>query len=237
MPDAVVIVATVRALKMHGGKEKSEVGQPDVEALRQGLPNLAKHIENISRTFNLPTVVAINRFPTDTDQELELVRTFCAEQEIAVVLSDVWSKGGEGAVDLAHEVVRLADHPVQPYRSLYDVSSPIPEKIRTIVQKIYGGDGVVFTDTALGNIARLERLGLDKVPVCMAKTQYSLSDDAKKLARPKGFTVKVRDIKLSAGAGFVVVLSGTIMTMPGLPKIPAAEHMDMSADGSLSGIF
>lgn len=237
LPDAVVIVATVRALKMHGGKAQETVGEKDLAALENGLPNLAKHIENVTQAFGLPAVVAINHFPTDDPEELAMIRSYCDQVGVPAVLSEVWGKGGEGALDLASEVVRLSDHEMRPYAPLYDPEASIADKIGTIVTRVYGGDGVDFSPEAQASIKRLERLGLDKVPVCIAKTQYSLSDDPKKLARPEGFTVKVRDVKLSAGAGFAVVLSGKIMTMPGLPKVPAAENMDMASDGTLSGIF
>lgn len=237
MPDSVVIVATVRALKMHGGKPKDKVGEKDLAALKKGLPNLSKHIENITRVFGLPAVVAINHFPTDDPDEFDLVRKYCEEAGVPAVVSDVWNHGGDGALELAAEVVRLSAHDPLPYASLYDVGQSISNKIETIVNRIYGGTSVDFSPEALQSISRLEALGLTDVPVCIAKTQYSLSDDPKKLARPQVFTVKVRDVKLSAGAGFIVVLSGKIMTMPGLPKVPAAENMDLAFDGTLSGIF
>ncbi|AEC01501.1 formate--tetrahydrofolate ligase [Parasphaerochaeta coccoides] len=237
MPDAVVIVATVRALKMHGGASKENAGQKDIAALEKGMPNLARHMENITQVFGLPAVVAINHFPADAPEELNMVRSFCEDAGVPVVLSDVWGKGGDGALELASEVVRLSASPRRPYAPLYDAGARIKDKIAAIVTRVYGGQGVEYSEDAEASIARLEHLGLDKFPICIAKTQYSLSDDPKKLARPEGFTVKVRTVKLSAGAGFIVVLSGSIMTMPGLPKVPAAENMDIAPDGTLSGIF
>lgn len=235
-PDAVVIVATIRALKMHGGAAKETLAQEDLAALKGGLPNLGKHIENITGVYHLPAVVAINQFPTDSRAETDMVRAFCQTYGVPVVVDNAWAKGGEGAVDLANEVVRLADHPRLPARPLYDLNLPLSEKIRMIVTQVYGGEDVCFSDQANEEMDRLERLGLDKVPVCVAKTQYSLSDNPKLLARPTGFTVKIHDVKLSAGAQFVVAYSGKIMTMPGLPKVPAAEGIDVADDGTLSGV-
>jgi len=235
-PDAVVIVATIRALKMHGGAAKETLAQEDLAALKGGLPNLGKHIENITGVYHLPAVVAINQFPTDSGAETDMVRAFCQTYGVPVVVDNAWAKGGEGAVDLANEVVRLADHPRLPARPLYDLNLPLSEKIRMIVTQVYGGEDVCFSDQANEEMDRLERLGLDKVPVCVAKTQYSLSDNPKLLARPTGFTVKIHDVKLSAGAQFVVAYSGKIMTMPGLPKVPAAEGIDVADDGTLSGV-
>jgi len=236
-PSAVVIVATVRALKHHGGASKEELSTENLEALEKGIPNLLKHIENVTQKFGLPAVVAINRFPTDTEAELKLIEQKCKEYGTNVALSEVWAKGGEGGVELAKEVVRLIEEGQNNFRFIYSDDAPIKEKIETIVREIYGGDGVEFAPTALKEIARLEKYGFGNLPVCMAKTQYSLSDDPKKLGWPKGFKVSVRNVKVSAGAGFVVVLTGEIMTMPGLPKVPAAEKIDVDSTGKISGLF
>ncbi|MGE5614358.1 MAG: formate--tetrahydrofolate ligase [Bacillota bacterium] len=236
-PSAVVIVATVRALKHHGGVPKSELSRENLEALEKGIPNLLKHIENITVKFGLPAVVAINRFPTDTEAELKLVEEKCREHGANVVLSEVWAKGGEGGLDLAREVIRLIEEGKDSFRYIYDINVGIKEKIETIVREIYGGDGVDFAPSALKEISRLEALGFGNLPVCMAKTQYSLSDDQNKPGRPEKFKVSVRNVKVSAGAGFVVVLTGEIMTMPGLPKVPAAEKIDVDSMGKISGLF
>ena len=235
-PSAVVVVATVRALKMHGGLAKEELKEEDLQALEKGLPNLLRHVSNIKNVYSLPVVVAVNRFPTDTDAEIALVIQTCRELGVNTVLSDVWAKGGEGGEELAREVVRLCDEQ-HDFRFCYDEKAPIKEKIASIVTHIYGGKDVAYTPEAEAEIARLTELGFGQLPVCMAKTQYSFSDDAKKLGAPEGFTVTVRTVKVSAGAGFVVVLTGNILTMPGLPKVPAAENIDVTEDGRIVGLF
>ncbi len=234
-PDAVVIVATVRALKMHGGLSKQELTKVDMEALEKGIANLTKHIENIHK-FGLPTVVAINAFPTDTKEELDFVEAKCNELGAEVALSEVWAKGGEGGLALAAKVEE-AMNKKSDFKFIYDVNETIPAKIEAIAKEIYGADGVDFTAPAKKQLAEIEALGLDKMPVCMAKTQYSLSDDAAKLGRPEGFRITVRELRISAGAGFIVALTGNILTMPGLPKKPAAENMDITADGKITGLF
>ena len=234
-PDAVVIVATVRALKMHGGMAKTELTKVDMKALEAGLANLTKHIENIHK-FGLPAVVAINAFPTDTKEELEFVRTKCQELGAEVALSEVWAKGGEGGLELAQKVDE-AFRKKNDFRFIYDTEASVPQKIEAVAREIYGADGVDFTAAAKKNLQEIEELGFDKMPVCMAKTQYSLSDDAAKLGRPTGFRITVRELKISAGAGFIVALTGNILTMPGLPKHPAAENMDIDADGKITGLF
>jgi len=234
-PDAVVIVATVRALKMHGGLDKKELSKRDMQALEKGLANLTKHIENI-QAFGLPAVVAINRFPTDTEEELSFVRQACEKLGASVALSEVWAKGGEGGLELADKVVE-ATKKENHFHYIYDVEEGIPEKIEKIAKTIYGADGVDFTKAAQKQLAEIESLGLDKMPVCMAKTQYSLSDDPAKLGRPTGFRITVRELRVSAGAGFIVALTGNILTMPGLPKHPAAENMDIDANGKITGLF
>jgi formate--tetrahydrofolate ligase len=236
-PDAVVIVATVRALKMHGGAQKKELHIENLAALEKGLPNLLKHIENITLKFGLPAVVAINRFPTDTEAEMKLIEAKCQEYGANVALSEVWGDGGKGGLALAKEVIRLADYESDNFRFLYDTELPIRDKVETIVREVYGGDGVDFLPAAQKQMERLEQLGLGNLPICMAKTQYSLSDDALKLGRPKGFRVTVRNLKVSAGAGFIVALTGEIMTMPGLPKVPNAEKIDVDSSGKISGLF
>lgn len=236
-PSAVVIVATVRALKHHGGAPKSELGIENLEALEMGIPNLLKHIENITVKFGLPAVVAINRFPTDTENELKLVEEKCKEYGANVALSEVWAKGGEGGIKLAEEVVRLIEEGENNFKLTYKDEMTIKEKIESVVKEIYGGDGVDYTPAALKEIKKLEENGFGNLPVCFAKTQYSLSDDPKKLGWPKGFKVTVRNVKVSAGAGFIVVLTGEIMTMPGLPKVPAAEKIDIDSTGKISGLF
>ena len=234
-PSAVVVVATVRALKMHGGLAKEELKEEDLQALEKGLPNLLRHVSNIKNVYSLPVVVAVNRFPTDTDAEIALVIQKCRELGVNTVLSDVWAKGGEGGEELAREVVRLCDEE-NAFRFCYDEKAPIKEKIESIVTRIYGGKDVSYTPEAEAEIARLSELGFGRLPVCMAKTQYSFSDDAKKLGAPEGFTVTVRTVKVSAGAGFVVVLTGNILPMPGLPKVPAAENIDVTEDGKIVGL-
>ncbi len=235
-PSAVVIVATVRALKYNGGVPKAELGTENLEALEKGIPNLLKHVENITKVYKLPCVVAINRFPLDTEAELKLVEDKCHELGVNVALSEVWAKGGDGGIELAKEVVRLCGEP-NDFSFAYDLDATIEEKITAIVQKIYGGKDVIFTPNAAKQIAQLTALGYDKMPICMAKTQYSLTDDPTKLGAPTGFTVTVRSVKVSAGAGFLVALTGDIMTMPGLPKVPAAERIDVDETGKISGLF
>ncbi len=234
-PDAVVIVATVRALKMHGGMPKTELGNVDMAALEKGLANLTKHIENVHK-FGLPAVVAINAFPTDTKEELDFVEEKCNALGASVALSEVWAKGGEGGIDLANKVLEAMEKPAD-FHYMYDVEQSIPEKIEAIVKEIYGGDGVDFTAPAKKQLAEIEALGLDKVPVCMAKTQYSFSDDATKVGRPEGFRITVKELRIAAGAGFIVALTGNILTMPGLPKKPAAENMDIDVNGRITGLF
>ena len=235
-PSCVVLVATVRALKYNGGVPKAETGKENLEALEKGLPNLLQHVSNITTVYKLPCVVAINRFPQDTEAELKLVEDKCHELGVNVALSEVWAKGGEGGIALANEVVRLCETP-NDFSFAYDLDLSIKEKIETIVKRIYHGDGVTFTANAEKQIKTLTELGYDKMPICMAKTQYSFSDDQTKLGAPKGFTVTVRNVKVSAGAGFLVALTGEIMTMPGLPKVPAAERIDVDENGKISGLF
>ena len=235
-PSAVVIVATVKALKYNGGAAKTELGEENLEALERGLPNLLKHVENITQVFGLPCVVAINRFTQDTDAELELIRAKCAQLGVNVAMSEVWAKGGEGGLELAEEVLRLCRQPHQ-FQFAYELDRPIKEKIGDIVKKVYGGAAVTYSKAAEQSIAALERLGYGGLPICMAKTQYSLSDDPGKLGRPEGFTVSVSKVKVSAGAGFIVALTGDIMTMPGLPKVPAAERIDIDEHGKITGLF
>ena len=235
-PDAVVIVATVRALKMHGGVKKDELGEENLAALEAGLPNLMRHIENITRRFGLPAVVAINRFPLDTEGELALVEEKCREAGVNVALSEVWGKGGAGGEALAHEVVRLCEQE-SALRFTYALDDTIEAKLKAIVTEIYGGRGVAFAGTARRDMRRLTEMGYGGLPICMAKTQYSFTDDAKKLGAPEGFTVTVRQLKVSAGAGFIVALTGDIMTMPGLPKVPSAEKIDVDEKGNISGLF
>ena len=236
-PSAVVIVATIRALKMHGGVPKTELGTQNLEALEKGLPNLLRHVSNIKNVYRLPAVVAVNRFPTDTDAEVELIIRKCRELGVNVVLSTVWAEGGKGGEELAREVVRLCEEEKGDFTYSYESDLSIEEKIEAIVKKVYGGDGVTFLPQAKKQIAQLTALGYGSCPVCMAKTQYSFSDDPAKLGAPEGFTVTVRNVKISAGAGFVVALTGDIMTMPGLPKSPAAERIDVNEDGVISGLF
>ncbi|HPU58371.1 MAG TPA: formate--tetrahydrofolate ligase [Candidatus Avimonas sp.] len=235
-PDAVVIVATIRALKSHGGVEKSRLSEENLEALEKGLPNLIRHIENITVKFGLPAVVAINRFPSDTKAEIELVRRRCSEMGANVALSEVWAKGGEGGIELAKEVIRLTEQP-NNFRLLYGDDMPLKEKICTVAREIYGADGVDFAPAALKELDRITELGYGNLPVCIAKTQYSFSDNPALIGRPEGFKVSVKNVRLSAGAGFVVVLTGEIMTMPGLPKVPAAEKIDIDENGRISGLF
>ena len=235
-PSCVVIVATARALKYNGGVPKAETGNENLEALEKGLPNLLQHVENITQVYKLPCVVAINRFPTDTEAELKLIEDKCKELGVNVALSEVWAKGGEGAIDLAKEVVRLCEEP-NDFQYSYELDCSIKEKIETIAKRIYHADGVNFTANAEKQIKTLTELGYDKMPICMAKTQYSFSDDQTKLGAPRNFTITVRNVKVSAGAGFLVALTGEIMTMPGLPKVPAAERIDVDSNGKISGLF
>ena len=235
-PSCVVLVATVRALKYNGGVPKAETGLENLEALEKGLPNLLRHVENITQVYKLPCVVAINRFPQDTEAELKLVEEKCKALGVNVALSEVWGKGGEGGIELGKEVIRLCEQP-NDFTFSYDADAPIKDKIEAIVKKIYHGDGVTFTANAEKQIKTLTELGYDKMPICMAKTQYSFTDDQTKLGAPTGFTVTVRNVKVSAGAGFLVALTGEIMTMPGLPKVPAAERIDVDEDGKISGLF
>ena len=235
-PSAVVVVATVRALKHHGGAAKGELGTENLEALEKGLPNLLQHVENITGVYGLPAVVAINRFPTDTEAELKLVEDKCRELGVNVALSDVWGKGGEGGIALAEEVVRLCEAD-SDFRFAYDTELSIEEKIRAIAQKIYHADDISILPAAMKQLRQLEALGFGKLPICVAKTQYSFSDDQTLLGAPKGFTLTVRNLKVSAGAGFIVALTGDIMTMPGLPKRPAAEKIDVDSTGKISGLF
>ena len=236
-PDVVVIVATVRALKYNGGLAKKQLNEEDLEALEAGLPNLLKHIENITQVYKLPAVVAINRFPLDTDAELDLVRDKCRELGVNVVLSEVWSKGGQGGLDLAGEVLRLIENSDNNFEYCYDDSMTIKDKLDAIATKIYGADGVDYTPEASRQIKELEDLGFGNLPVCVAKTQYSLSDDQTRLGRPRDFRITVREASVSAGAGFVLVLTGSIMKMPGLPKEPAALRIDVDEKGRISGLF
>ncbi len=235
-PSAVVMVATVRALKMHGGLAKTELGNEDLAALERGIPNLLRHVSNITNVYKLPCVVAVNRFPTDTDAEIDLVIEKCRALGVNVVLSTVWADGGNGGTALAEEVVRLCEKP-NDFSFSYELDGTIEDKIAAIVRRVYGGDGVTFAPAAKKELAKLTELGYDKLPICMAKTQYSFSDDMTKLGAPEGFTVTVRNVKVSAGAGFIVALTGDIMTMPGLPKVPAAERIDVDENGKISGLF
>ena len=235
-PDAVIIVATIKALKYNGGVPKAEVQKENLEALEKGLPNLLKHVENITQVFGLPAVVALNKFAFDTDAEVALVTEKCKELGVNVKISDVWANGGKGGIELAEEVVRLCEQPSELHYA-YDLDMPIKDKINAIATKIYGADGVEYSAAASKEIANLEKLGFGNIPVCMAKTQYSLTDDQTKLGRPTGFKINIREITLSAGAGFVVAVTGAIMKMPGLPKVPAAEKIDVDSTGKISGLF
>ena len=236
-PSAVVLVATVRALKMHGGLAKGELGAENLDALEKGIPNLLRHLSNIKNVYKLPCVVAVNRFPTDTDAEIEFIIKKCRELGVNVVLSTVWAEGGKGGEALAREVVRLCEEETGDFTFAYELDGTIEDKIEALVKKIYGGDGINVLPAAKKQIAALSALGFDKVPVCMAKTQYSFSDDQTKLGAPAGFSVTVKNVRVSAGAGFVVALTGDIMTMPGLPKVPAAERIDVDGNGKISGLF
>ena len=234
-PDAIVLVATIRALKMNGGVAKADLGEANVDALKEGVVNLGKHIEN-ARKFGVEPVIALNDFVTDTDEERNFVLNWCEEQGVRVALTQVWEKGGEGGVELANKVLEAVEAG-NDFHHLYEDELPIADKIEKIVTEVYGGDGVILTDKAKKQIADIEANGWGNFPVCMAKTQYSLSDDPKKLGRPSGFNVTVREVIAKAGAGFVVALTGDIMTMPGLPKVPSANKMDVNADGSSTGLF
>lgn len=236
-PDAVVVVATVRALKMHGGMQKQDLANENIEALEKGVPNLLRHVSNVKNVYKLPCVVAINRFPTDTDKEIDFIIAKCKELGVNTVLSTVWADGGKGGEALAKEVVRLCEQEKGDFSFAYEDSDSISQKIEKVVRKVYGGDGISVTSTAQKQIANLEKLGFSNLPVCIAKTQYSFSDDASLLGAPEHFTVNVKNVKVSAGAGFIVVLTGEIMTMPGLPKSPAAERIDVTPDGKIIGLF
>ncbi|MDO5059225.1 MAG: formate--tetrahydrofolate ligase [Neisseria sp.] len=236
-PDAAVVVATVRALKYNGGVAREDLGAENLAALEDGLPNLLRHIANLKNVFGLPVVVALNRFVSDTDAELEMVQKACAEHGVEVSLAEVWGKGGAGGADLAHKVLAAIEQQPNNFAFAYDVEASVKDKIRTIAQRIYGADDVDFSAEALADIAALEKLGQDKLPICVAKTQYSFSDNAKLLGSPRGFNITVRSLTLSAGAGFIVAVCGAIMKMPGLPKVPAAERIDVDENGNISGLF
>lgn len=236
-PDAVVIVATVRALKYNGGVAKDQLDSENLEVLEKGIPNLLKHIENITKVYNLPAVVAINRFPLDTEAELKFIEEKCNELGVNVALSEVWAKGGEGGIDLANEVIKLIENGENNFRYCYEENMTIKEKLDAIAKNIYGADGVDYSSDAEKQIKEIEDLGFGKLPICVAKTQYSLSDDQSKLGRPTGFRINVRDLKISAGAGFIVALTGAIMKMPGLSKKPAAQRIDVDKTGKISGLF
>ena len=236
-PDAVVVVATVRALKMHGGLDKKELAVEDIGALERGIPNLLRHVSNIKNVYKLPCVVAVNRFPTDTDAEIDFIIAKCRELGVNTVLSTVWAEGGKGGEALAREVVRLCEEEKGDFTFAYEDELSIEEKIEAVVRKVYGGDGITVMPNAKKQIAQLEALGFSKCPVCIAKTQYSFSDDPTKLGAPEHFTVTVKNVKVSAGAGFIVVLTGDILTMPGLPKVPAAEKIDVDESGRITGLF
>lgn len=236
-PSAVVVVATIRALKMHGGLPKTQLATEDLDALKKGLPNLLRHVSNIKNVYKLPCVVAVNRFPTDTDAEIDEVIRECRALGVNTVLSTVWADGGKGGEDLAREVVRLCEEEKGDFTFSYEIDLPIEKKIEAVVKKVYGGDGVEFSTAAKKQIKRLEELGFGNLPVCIAKTQYSFSDNPTLLGAPTGFSVAVKNVKVSAGAGFIVVLTGDIMTMPGLPKSPAAERIDVDENGRITGLF
>ena len=235
-PDAVVIVATVRALKMHGGVDKKNLQEENVEALKKGFANLAKHIENM-RLFDVPVVVGINKFISDTDAEIKALRDLCADYGVEAALNNCWAEGGKGGVEMGEKVLKMLEQPKTPYKPIYDVNASIPEKLTAIVQKVYGGDGVVFEGNAKKQIQELESFGLDHMPICVAKTQYSLSDNPALLGAPKNFTVTVKDVRVCTGAGFIVCQTSNIMTMPGLPKVPAANRMDIDENGVITGLF
>ena len=235
-PSAVVIVATARALKHHGGVAKPDLNNENLEALEKGMPNLLRHVENVTKVYGLPCVVAINRFPTDTEAELTLIRSKCKELGVEVALSEVWAKGGAGAVELAEEVVRLCEAP-NNFSYVYDAELSIKEKLNAIVQRVYHGSRAVLTGPAVKQAQQLEQLGFGNLPICMAKTQYSFTDDAKSLGAPEGFEIAVKNLKVSAGAGFIVALTGDVMTLPGLPKKPSSENIDVDENGRISGLF
>ena len=236
-PDAVVVVATVRALKMHGGLAKTELGNEDLVALEKGIPNLLRHVSNMKNVYKLPCVVAVNRFPTDTDKEIEFIIDKCRELGVNTVLSTVWAEGGKGGEALAREVIRLCEEEKGDFTYSYNLEGSIEDKIEAVVKKVYGGDGITVMPNAKKQIAQLETLGFSNCPICMAKTQYSFSDDPTKLGAPENFTVTIKNVKISAGAGFIVVLTGDILTMPGLPKSPAAERIDVDKNGKIIGLF
>ncbi|MGE1061075.1 formate--tetrahydrofolate ligase [Megasphaera paucivorans] len=235
-PDAVVIVATIRALKMHGGVKKTELTEENLEALENGFANLAKHVENM-RKFDVPVLVSINKFITDTKAEISLLKKLCEDFGVDVALNDCWAKGGEGGVEMAEHVLELMKTKKTPYKPIYDEKDTIPNKVAAIVKEIYGGDGVIFETAAQKQVKELEHLGLDKMPVCIAKTQYSLSDDPELLGRPAGFKITIKDVRICSGAGFIVCQTSNIMTMPGLPKVPAANRMDIDENGVITGLF
>ena len=236
-PNAVVMVATIRALKMHGGLAKSELGSENLDALAKGIPNLLRHVSNIKNVYKLPCVVAVNRFPTDTDAEIDFIIAKCRELGVNTILSTVWADGGEGGKELAEEIVKLCEEDNSGFSFSYDVNDPIADKILSVVKNVYHGSAINITPAAEKQIAQLTALGYDKLPICIAKTQYSFSDDPSKICAPEDFTVTIKNVKVSAGAGFVVVLTGDIMTMPGLPKVPAAEKIDVDENGAISGLF
>ena len=235
-PSAVVMVATVRALKMHGGLAKTELGTENLEALEKGVPNLLRHVSNITNVYKLPCVVAVNRFPTDTDKEIEFIIDKCKDLGVNVVLSNVWAEGGKGGEDLAREVVALCEKE-NDFSFSYELEGSIEDKIEAIVKRVYGGNGISILPAAKKQIETLKELGFENLPICVAKTQYSFSDDPTKLGAPENFTVTIKNVKVSAGAGFIVVLTGDIMTMPGLPRVPAAEKIDVDENGVISGLF
>ena len=235
-PDAVVLVATIRALKYNGGLGMDELSAENPDALKSGIANLEKHIENVQR-FGVPVVVALNRFTTDTDAEIEYVKQFCLERDCEFSLCEVWNKGGQGGIDLANKLLKTMEEKQSNYKPLYELNLSIKEKIETIAKEIYGADKVTYDPAANSAIRKITELGFGNLPVCMAKNQYSLSDDPKKLGRPTGFTVNIREVYVSAGAGFVVAITGTMMTMPGLPKVPAAERIDVNEEGRIVGLF
>ena len=236
-PSACVLVATVRALKYHGGVAKKDLNEENLEALKKGMPNLLQHLDNMANVFGIPTVVAINAFPTDTDAELELVKAMCEEKGANVVLSEVWAKGGEGGISLAKEVLELVEKDSEDFEFIYDLRLSIKDKIKVIAKKIYRADDVVFDAKVSKTIKQLEELGYGDLPICMAKTQFSFSDNPTLLGAPRNFNISVSDVKVNAGAGFIVVRTGNILTMPGLPKVPAAEHIDIDNDGKITGLF
>jgi formate--tetrahydrofolate ligase len=235
-PDCVVLVATIRALKHHGGVKKDKLNEPNVEALSKGIENLEKQIENIKK-YGVPVVVAINKFMADTQEEINYISEFCGEMGVKVALTEVWEKGAEGGQELANKVLDTIENEISNFKVLYDHNLTIKEKIHTIATEIYGADGVEYSSAANKQISEIEKLELDKIPICVAKTQNSLSDNPSLLGRPRNFTINVKEVKISNGAGFIVALTGSIMTMPGLPKVPAADRMDISEDGTISGLF